>query len=248
MEKIEFTRFIERYLEEKMQPSEKRWFEKELEGNLWLRNELELRRKAETIASNFDAIQLRKKLMDAEARHRNETKIERAVRKVPANYAAVFLGLIVISALFILQGNSLNINDFTAKVLEDYEISINSRAGSIVTPAELIPGMELYNDGKFEEATSLFSSIPVESSCIIQSRFLTGLSSMQTKDYSTAIKSFEQVIANNDNIFIEEARYYLALSYYSEEEYHKARQTLEGIINSQSRFKKEAKKLTRKIK
>ena len=248
MEKIEFTRFIERYLEEKMQPSEKRWFEKELEGNLWLRNELELRRKAESIASNFDAIQLRKKLMDAEARHRNETKIERAVRKVPSNYAAVFLGLIVISALLILQGNSLNINDFTAKALENYEISTNSRAGSILTPAELIPGMEHYNDGRFKEAIFLFSSIPGESSCIVQSRFLTGLSSMQINDYSAAVKSFEQVVANNDNIFMEEARYYLALSYYNEEEYDNSRQTLEGIINSQSRFKKEAKKLIRKIK
>lgn len=248
MEKIEFTRFIERYLEEKMQPSEKRWFEKELEGNLWLRNELELRRKAESIVSNFDAIQLRKKLMDAETRHRNETKLERAVKKVPANYAAVILGLIVISTLLILQGNSLNINDFTARVLENYEISTNSRAGSVLTPAELTPGMELYNDGRFREAISLFSSIPGESSCIVQSRFLSGLSSMQIKDYSAAVKSFEQVVANNDNIFMEEASYYLALSYYNEEEYDKARQTLEGIINSQSRFKKEAKKLVRKIK
>ena len=248
MEKIEFTRFIERYLEDKMQPSEKRWFEKELEGNLWLRNELELRRKAEMIASNFDAIQLRKKLMNAEARYRKETNIERAVRKVPSNYAAVFLGLILISALFLLSRGSINIDDFTSEALTAYEVTSNSRAVSDITPAELVPGMELYNKGYYEEASALFNAIPDQSSCTVQARFLSGLSAMQTNDYSGAISSFVQVIDNRDNMFMEEASYYLALCYYKEEDYDQAMLALKGILNSESRFRKDAKKLLRKIK
>ena len=46
MKKIEFTRFIERYLEGKMQKAEKLWFEAELEGQYGLcSKELEMRRK-----------------------------------------------------------------------------------------------------------------------------------------------------------------------------------------------------------
>ncbi|MEZ5010220.1 MAG: hypothetical protein R2744_00550 [Bacteroidales bacterium] len=60
MEKIEFTRFIERYLEGKMQPAEKSWFEKELDGNLWLRKELELRQKTDKIVANSSAMDFRK--------------------------------------------------------------------------------------------------------------------------------------------------------------------------------------------
>jgi hypothetical protein len=47
---------------------------------------------------------------------------------------------------------------------------------------------------------------------------------------------------------MEEASYYLALCYYKEEDYDQAMLALKGILNSESRFRKDAKKLLRKIK
>ena len=248
MEKIEFNRFIERYLEGKMQPSEKLWFEKELEGNLWLRKELELRRKTDSLASNTGAINLREKLMQAETRHRTRKPIERVARKVPVNYAATILGLLIIGSLIIFSSNRLDIAKVEDSALAAYDFSTESRATSKAEPQELLPAIDLYNAGMFAEALMEFNAIPVESPNFAQSTLMAGMTSMQLEDYQKAIESFKKVIDHADNLYTEDASYYLGLSYYRIDEFDKARHVFEGIINSDNRFKKEAKKILRKIK
>lgn len=247
MENIEFTRFIERYLDNKMQSSERRWFEKEMEGNLRLRKELELRKKANEIASNFDAVKLREKLQKAEMRHRNESAIGKAVKKVPVNYAAIFVGLVIISTLIVLSGNSLNIRSFTANAVGNYNAMTIHRAENINAPAELTRGMELYRQGKYDEAIDQFELLVDGDRSTMQSNFLNGMANMQINEYNKAIESFDIVIRHNDNMFIEDASYYLGLSYLNIEENEKARTILEGIISSESRYRKDAKKVLKSI-
>ena len=247
MENIEFTRFIERYLDNKMEPSERKWFEKEMEGNLWLKKELELRRKANEITSNFDAVKLREKLQKAEMRHRNESVIGKAVKKVPVNYAAIFIGLIIISTLVLLSGNSLNIRSFTGKALDDYNALTIHRSGDINVPAELTRGMELSRQGKYNDAIQQFEMLVDGDQSSIQSNFLNGMANMQIDEYRKAIESFDIVISHNDNMFIEDASYYMGLSYLNIEENEKARTILEGLISSDSRYRKSAKKALKSI-
>ncbi len=248
MEKIEFTRFIERYLEGKMQSSEKQWFEKEIEGNLWLQKELELRRKADKIVSNLGAIDLRSKLMEVETRHKDISRVEKAVKKIPVNYAALFLGLILISTLLILSGNSFDIGAFTDSAVDAYSVNTTSRSDSPVYPAELMTGMQLYSNDDFGLARTEFAKIPDNSENTIQSKYLLGLSNMQLKEYSEAVKSFTQVIDHNDNMFLEDSEYYLGLCYYNLEDMNKAKIVMEGIISSENRFRKDAKKILKNIK
>jgi tetratricopeptide (TPR) repeat protein len=230
-----------------MQTSERRWFEKEMEGNLRLRKELELRKKANEFASNFDAVKLREKLQKAESRHRSESALGKAVKKVPVNYAAIFIGLIIISTLVILTGNSLNIRSFTGSALDNYNAMTVHRSGEVIAPAELTRGMELYRDGKYSEAIQQFELLVEGNKSTMQSNFLNGMANMQVNEYRKAIESFDIVINHNDNMFIEDASYYLGLSYLNIEENEKAKTILEGIISSESRYRKDAKKVLKSI-
>ncbi len=248
MEKIEFTRFIERYLEGKMQSSEKQWFEKEIDGNLWLQKELELRRKADKIVSNLGAIDLRSKLMEAETRHKDISRVEKAVKKIPVNYAALFLGLILISTLLILSGNSFDIGSFTDSAVDAYSVNTTSRSDSPVYPAELMTGMQFYSNDDFSLARTEFAKIPDTSENTIHSKYLLALSNMQLKEYSEAVKFFTQVIDHDDNMFLEESKYYRGLCHYNLDDMDKAKIIMEGIINSENRFRKDAKKILKKIK
>ncbi|MEZ4999489.1 MAG: hypothetical protein R2727_01995 [Bacteroidales bacterium] len=90
-----------------MQPAEKSWFEKELDGNLWLRKELELRQKTDKIVANSSAMDFRKKLMEAEQRHRSSGSVARVFGTVPAQYAAFFIGILLISSMFLLVPRNL---------------------------------------------------------------------------------------------------------------------------------------------
>ncbi len=247
MENIEFTRFIERYLDNKMQASERRWFEKEMEGNLWLKKELELRRKANEIASNFDAVKIREKLQRAEMLHRKESSISKAVKKVPVNYAAIFLGLIIISTLIILSGNSFDLRSYTSDSVDNYTALTIHRSGDVNVPRQLSMGMQLYREGKYNEAIQQFELLVDGNQSTIQSNFLNGMANMQISEYNKAIKSFDVVIEHNDNMFIEDASYYLGLCYVNIEENERAKAILEGIISSESRYRKDAKKLLKSI-
>lgn len=247
MENIEFTRFIERYLDDKMQSSEKRWFEKEMEGNLWLRKELELRRKANELASNFDAVKLREKLQNAELKHRNTSVLDKAVKKVPVNYAAIFVGLIVISTLLILTGNRMDLQSYTADSLDSYNASTKYRSGNIDTPNQVITGMEFYYEGKYNEAIKQFEQLIIDNQSTMQSNLHHAMANMKISNYTEAIKYFDIVLDHGDNSFGEEASYFKGLCYINTKEDEKAKVIMEGILSSKSRYKKDAKKILKNI-
>ena len=59
---FDFTEFIERYLQDEMYPEEKNWFEKEIEGNLELKQEIDLRRKVDSVLEDKELIELKAQL------------------------------------------------------------------------------------------------------------------------------------------------------------------------------------------
>lgn len=245
MKKIEFTRFIERYLEDGMQPAEKIWFEKELDGNPLLQKELELRRKAGEILSNTDAMEFRRKLMAAESTHRSMAPVKRAVRRVPVNYAGIFLGLVIISSLIIYTGNSYDLEKITEKYTSEYQSLSPSRSASQLFDDYYNIGVNYFNKGDFSNAILWFEKVVDQDN--IQSTFLTGVSQMNIKEYSSAAGSFEKVIDHNDNLFLNKASWYLSICYLNTNETDKAKVILEGIVSSKSKYKKQARKAIKRV-
>ena len=59
MRTFDLSDFIERYNADEMSDSQKVWFEKELEGNQKLQNEVNLRKRTDEILENQNIISLR---------------------------------------------------------------------------------------------------------------------------------------------------------------------------------------------
>jgi len=244
------TRFIERYLDKKMQPSELRWFEKELDGNLWLQEELELRRKTNEFIKNAGALEFRKKLIEAEGRQRSRTPIQKVVTSKPMYYAAAILGVIVISGVLLIKG----LNTDPQQLINGYTVVSSVSA---MRSAEAVPdgfykkAIEFYNEKDFKNAALWFEKIVDNNEKVdkvdIEADFRLGVSSMKTEMHQKAIKSFNRVVEHNDNLYIEDAEWYRGLCYYHINETEKAKTIFEGIAASDSRFRKSAKKLARKI-
>jgi tetratricopeptide (TPR) repeat protein len=70
---------------------------------------------------------------------------------------------------------------------------------------------------------------------------------MEEKMYNEAEKSFTTVIDNNNNLFIESARWYLALCYVKTEDIDKAIPLFQSIRKEGGLYSKDAKKVLRKI-
>ncbi len=60
MKTIDFSYFIERYNAGEMNEAEKTWFQKELEENEKLRDEVDLRKKTDMVLKNHNVIHIAK--------------------------------------------------------------------------------------------------------------------------------------------------------------------------------------------
>lgn len=247
MKKIEFTRFIERYLDGSMQNAEKKWFEAELEGNPGLKEELELREKVNKYTADSKAIAFRQTLMNAEARHRQTAGSVRSKASKFVRYAAVFAGLMLLGSLsFYLARDSSNI-DYAAKYSPEYSpLSVSRSVPSSADGMDEIykKATGLYEDENYSEAIRWFNMI-VDAD--MQVEYMKGASHMHIDQFNEAIGSFNRVMKDNDNLFIEDATFYLGVCYLQTGQDKKARTILESISESGNRHHSDARKLLRKI-
>ena len=231
-----------------MQPAEKRWFEKELDGNLWLRKELELRRKTDSIVGNSEAMDFRKKLIQAEMNHRKTRPVKRAIKALPVQYAAIFTGLIVIASLFLLIPRDLDPSKLVDRYVSSYDPATTSRAAMHEVDKAYNTAVDFYNKGDYQNAIIWFNKIVEDSSSEnIKSSFMLGVTRMKNEQFNEAISPLEKVVVHNDNLFIEDARWFLSICYINVNDTDKARDILEEIANSDSIFRKKAKRNLRKI-
>ncbi|MDZ7738538.1 MAG: tetratricopeptide repeat protein [Bacteroidales bacterium] len=244
MKKIEFARFIERYLDGSMQNAEKKWFEAELKGNPGLQKELELRKKVNKHTANQEAIAFRQTLMNAEVRHRQAAGSSRGRSKKLVRYAALFAGLMLLGSVsFYMVQNNVN-TDYADKYSPEYTPLSVSRSLSANMDEAYNKATVLYQAGNYSEAIKWFNMIVDED---MQVEYMKGTSHMHIEQYTEAIGSFNRVVENNDNLFLEDAKFYLGICYLQTGQDTKAKPVLESISNSGNRHSKDARKLLRKI-
>ena len=82
----------------------------------------------------------------------------------------------------------------------------------------------------------------------MESTMLYGVSNFEDKNYPVAKQSFTSIVVNNDNYYIEDAQWYLALCYIQTNEQSKAVDQLIIIRNSNSIYSNDARKVLRRIR
>jgi len=227
-----------------MHSAEKKWFEAELEGNPGLKKELELRMKVNKYVDNQDAIAFRQTLINAELRHKKEAAKRKVAAKQIIQYAAIFAGLILIGTIsfYVLRDNSGT--NVATTYSPDYTPLTVSRSEPADMDMAYLKATEYYKAGDYSEAIRWFNQVD---NANMQVEFLRGSSYMKIDKYNRAIGYFRKVVKDNDNLYVEDASFYLGVCYIQTDQSNMARKVLEGILNTENRHKKEAKKLLRKI-
>jgi hypothetical protein len=82
----------------------------------------------------------------------------------------------------------------------------------------------------------------------MQSVLLNGVANFEDQKYPEAKQSFVKVINDNNNLYIETAKWYLALCYVKTNEREKAIQQLEIIKKEGGIYSNDAKKVARELK
>lgn len=249
MDKINYTFFIEKYLDGEMNDAEKKWFEKELENNPQLQEELELREEVNIAVNEADIMELRDELKSIHSNlYPENTPAQKkvAMRRLLIPIAASIIVAVVTFAIHPFNKNYTN-QELLAKYYTPYDAGMSYRSATTTEESLLKNAYESYREKRFEDAIKYFEAA-LKKDLDMASYFYSGMSYLELKKYSPAETNFEVVINNNDNLYIEQAEWYLGLCYIASGQTDRAKQLFTKISKSDSYYAAKAKKLTKHIK
>jgi hypothetical protein len=241
---------IDDYLLGYLDENDKAAFVAKLALNAKLEEEVELNYDINSAIIEKDILNIRASLANIV----NEPKDSKIRKFIPDSFkekplqfvgAAASIAAIISTGFLSLNNENMNAEKLFRQAYHPYEASGLFRSAAIETPA--IIGVDLYNAHRYDEALTQFSMVLNENEEHPMSNFFTGLCFMEKNQFDKAIGSFQKVIAEKDNLFIEQAQWYIALSLLGSNNQKDAYQLLNQIVANNGYYRKNAKDLLKKL-
>jgi hypothetical protein len=248
MKTIDFSYFIEKFNAGEMDDAEKQWFQKELKGNSNLRDEVKLREKTEMVLTDYSSLQLRNKLRVIEKQRAEAVPSRNRRRQSPIRYAAVITAFILLGSLLLFSGKNLTADEILDRFHKPYEGIAASRSAESITDDNYKAALDYYSIHDYSTAALFFNKVLEKNPGDMESTMLYGVSNFEENNFPVAEQSFTSIVVNNDNYYIEDAQWYLALCYIKTNEQTKAVDQLIMIRNSGNIYSKDARKVLRRIR
>jgi len=247
-----YEEFIQPFLDGELSREELDWFSKELESNAVLAEDIRLYREVDSAIREQDVMDLRDQLdviHNAIGDPSQEPVRPTRYRKV-LSYAAIASLAILISlgVLLKVQHNKLTNDQIFEKHYEPYEVTMIYRSAESDYQKVLSQAMSRYEAGEYRTAINLFEEILAKDPADMASSLYSGISYMETKQYNEADMKFQKIIDHNDNLFVEQAAWYLGFCYLHTGQNLEARGHFREIATSTGSYSKKAKKIMRSIK
>ncbi len=241
----EIEQYIEGELSEEMVAS----FEEELNFNPDLATEVRLQKEVNEAIAESDVMDLRASLNQIR-KEKEEDQEERKVaslpkiRKIWATVAACAVLALGIAGILHLMNRSSE-GDIYAQNYTKYEIAGVVRSNSLDVDNAFKMALNRYNKAEYNEAALLFESLLQNNPVDPSGNFYAGVTYQEMKEYDKAIQRFEMVLRDEDNLFIQQAQWYIGLCYLETNQRRKAIEYLEQLANSESYYRKKAKKIVK---
>lgn len=249
----EYSRYIERYLDEEMADGELKWFESELDGNPGLLHETNLRSDINAAIAQHDVIDLRTQLEGLFNEQLNDQPKTRTSTLVFLNTYAKYVAAAMV-ALFIAVGSILYMNNKTMtsqeiyqEFYEPYNAGFNLRSADAGVSEELRMAMTKYQEKDFQEALVLFEKILDQDASRVGLKLYSGISHMELEQYKKANENFSAIIDENYALYMEQAEWYLAFCYLMTGDNENAHEAFEAIAQSDSHYSKQANKILKRL-
>lgn len=246
---LDYSEFIERYLDGEMGGQELVWFEKELDSNEALQKEVRLRKKVNQAIGDEHFMNYSKELEEAYAAFSNSGDNQNGKRRKYIVSGSVLISVITAFILILsLTGKQYTNQKIFERYYKPYEPGVTFRSAGGEVNSDLAMAMKYYESENYSEALKLFEKVLKTEPDRIGLNFYSGISQMEVKEYTDAGKSFDKVIQDRYNMFIEQAEWYLGLCYIITNQDTKAVNLFEKISKEKGFYSKDATKILRKIK
>lgn len=240
---------ISKYLDGELDAITASRFEEDLKNDPKLKQEFDLYKEVDEALADTEVLEFRMQLREMHTQLAPETaisskpRVRRMARVAVAASLAMLLGFSAIN-LFRYTSSQKVIE----KYYQPYEITSTNRSGSSDTDRALRNALEKYQNHEYSEAVVLFEKVLEKDPAQIATQLYSGISYFEIAEYQKAGNSFSKVIEHDDNLYIEQAKWYLGFCYLKTEEKEKAIIQFTEIAKSDSYYSEKAKAILRKIR
>ena len=243
---------IEGYLYNEFSESGMAAFEAELADNKALYAEIELIKNIDNALKENDIMQLRNKLRNISDENIKEKLSERSIalkfrpRKLAISVVAA--SLILLMGLTALLSRYSNEGDIYQKFYAKYETTGISRSSNTIADQTLTLALQKFESKDYESALNLLQEVISKDQNNTVGHFYSGVSFQELGKYQNAIKEYEEVVNEKDNLFVEQAQWYIGLCYLQTNENKKAIKQFKKIAYTQGFYQQKALAILRKMK
>ena len=240
---------ISKYLDGELSSVELSRFEEVLEKDQVLQSELELYKEVEEALSDTEVLNLRAQLelIHEEYTPRIERIKERTTKKVFKYAIAAGIAMAVSLGTYGLFFNHASGNRIVSQFYKPYDVTLVNRSENTSLDMVLKEGLMYYENEEYTKAIPLFNKVLKMNPKNIASNLYAGISQFEIHQYEDANASFNNVIQHNDNLYIEQADWYLGFCYLMMNEREKAIVQFTKLKDGDGIYRKDARKILKSI-
>ena len=242
---------IEGYLYNELSEQQLDLFEDELIRNKDLLSEVDLVKGIDRAIQENDIMQLRNNLMNIAEENNNKKQKEQSItgrlwyRKTAISVVAASLILLLgITGLIRYTSEDNLYRTYYSK----YETAGISRSSSTVSDETFAKALQKYNKEDYESALNLLQEVLSKDQNNVAGHFYSAVSLQELGKYYNAIKEYEIVVVDKDNLFMEQAEWYIGLCYLQTKDERKAIQQFKKIADGKGFYQEKAVAILRKLK
>lgn len=239
---------IERYLTDEMSVKEQTKFEELLRNDSDLMREFTLRKKIDNAITEDDIIDLRSSL---DSIINKKPSISRKIKK-PAFYssvAAVIVLIVVFTGIRILPSKNQEGTEFFQSYYMPYSSIMISRSSVNQSKTEeiLYKAFSFYDEGKYKLASDHFHEVLILDDNNYMSQFYFSICEIEKNNLKNAKCYLNDLVLNENHVFVEQANWYLALVYLKQDNLIEANKILTKIVCENMIHKADAKAIIKEL-
>ena len=240
---------IESYIDGEMDQNEILGFEDLLSSDIGIKQDYELSMEINNSIIEEDVMALRETM---DYMYNDEIVVKRTPTIFTQKrfyYAAASMALLIATGGLIqrIASPDMDSSEVFEKYYTPYEITVTHRSGNTEVDRLLLNAFEKYEEKNYEQALVLFEEVLETRKNDMALNLYSGISYMEEEKYQKAKTSFDNIISDKDNLFIEQAKWYLGMCYLKTENTEKAENVLKEIIKEESYYKDVAVKVLKDL-
>ena len=243
--KTENSTLIEEFIDNTLSVEQLTEILEDMKSNKSIDLEVKLRKEINEALVDKSFIEFRDLLNQNMSKHLNELpslSIRKEVLKTWHMAAASFALILVVGGLwYILSNNSYSTDRLVSKYYQPAHPINQFRSVEFNSDDALKEAFSFYQQNDYKNALKYFNSIENQ----ITAKFYSGVCYIELEQYDEAISSFNFVINDKDNLFVEQAEWYLGLIYLMDDQKNQALEQFEKISDSESYYADQAKGILR---